>query len=143
LCHRCLVLVALFDRFESRGEADFANKIPSAMRKQFGGHAREDRVARRGATLADAPVIEDFNAALVASYQAEGALVADVSGAFDSGNFSQSVDTKEFGTIPLNVANVCAWTWLCEKPPHGPGDVHPNSEGHEVIAGAFEEVLPA
>jgi lysophospholipase L1-like esterase len=93
--------------------------------------------------LADAPIIEDFNAALVASYQAEGALVADVSGAFDSGNFSQSVDTKEFGTIPLNVANVCAWTWLCEKPPHGPGDVHPNSEGHEVIAGAFEEVLPA
>jgi 6-phosphogluconate dehydrogenase len=31
------VAVALFDRFESRGEADFANKIPSAMRKQFGG----------------------------------------------------------------------------------------------------------
>ncbi|HEY3265013.1 MAG TPA: decarboxylating 6-phosphogluconate dehydrogenase, partial [Actinomycetota bacterium] len=30
---------ALFDRFESRGEADFANRILSAMRKQFGGHA--------------------------------------------------------------------------------------------------------
>jgi 6-phosphogluconate dehydrogenase len=29
---------ALFDRFESRGEADFANKILSAMRFQFGGH---------------------------------------------------------------------------------------------------------
>jgi 6-phosphogluconate dehydrogenase len=32
---------ALFDRFESRGEADFANKILSAMRKQFGGHAEK------------------------------------------------------------------------------------------------------
>jgi 6-phosphogluconate dehydrogenase len=30
---------ALFDRFESRDEADFANKILSALRKQFGGHA--------------------------------------------------------------------------------------------------------
>ncbi|MDT5293219.1 MAG: 6-phosphogluconate dehydrogenase [Acidobacteriota bacterium] len=29
---------ALYDRFESRGEADFANKILSAMRFQFGGH---------------------------------------------------------------------------------------------------------
>jgi 6-phosphogluconate dehydrogenase len=29
---------ALFQRFSSRGEADFANKIFSAMRFQFGGH---------------------------------------------------------------------------------------------------------
>ena len=30
---------ALFDRFASRGEADFANQLLSAMRSQFGGHA--------------------------------------------------------------------------------------------------------
>jgi 6-phosphogluconate dehydrogenase len=30
---------ALFQRFSSRGEADFANKVLSAMRFQFGGHA--------------------------------------------------------------------------------------------------------
>jgi 6-phosphogluconate dehydrogenase len=29
---------ALFARFTSRGEADFADKILSAMRKEFGGH---------------------------------------------------------------------------------------------------------
>ncbi len=29
---------ALFDRFESRGESDFANKVLSAMRFGFGGH---------------------------------------------------------------------------------------------------------
>ncbi|MGP1678002.1 MAG: phosphogluconate dehydrogenase (NAD(+)-dependent, decarboxylating) [Burkholderiales bacterium] len=29
---------ALFERFSSRGEADFANRVLSAMRKQFGGH---------------------------------------------------------------------------------------------------------
>jgi 6-phosphogluconate dehydrogenase len=29
---------ALFERFDSRGEADFANRVLSAMRRQFGGH---------------------------------------------------------------------------------------------------------
>ena len=29
---------ALFQRFSSRGEEDFANKVLSAMRFQFGGH---------------------------------------------------------------------------------------------------------
>jgi len=29
---------ALFERFTSRGNADFANRVLSAMRKQFGGH---------------------------------------------------------------------------------------------------------
>jgi 6-phosphogluconate dehydrogenase len=32
---------ALFDRFASRGEAEFANRVLSAMRKQFGGHAEK------------------------------------------------------------------------------------------------------
>jgi 6-phosphogluconate dehydrogenase len=29
---------ALYERFSSRGEADFADKLLSAMRYQFGGH---------------------------------------------------------------------------------------------------------
>ncbi len=32
---------ALFDRFESRQESEFANRILSAMRKEFGGHAEK------------------------------------------------------------------------------------------------------
>ncbi len=32
---------ALYDRFESRGEAEFANKVLSAMRSRFGGHAEQ------------------------------------------------------------------------------------------------------
>jgi 6-phosphogluconate dehydrogenase len=34
---------ALFQRFSSRGEADFANKILSAMRFQFGGHVEKGK----------------------------------------------------------------------------------------------------
>jgi len=29
---------AFYERFSSRGEADFANKLLSAMRYEFGGH---------------------------------------------------------------------------------------------------------
>jgi 6-phosphogluconate dehydrogenase len=32
---------ALYERFSSRGEADFANKLLSAMRYQFGGHVEK------------------------------------------------------------------------------------------------------
>jgi 6-phosphogluconate dehydrogenase len=33
-----VLTAALFNRFSSRGEADFADKLMSAMRFQFGGH---------------------------------------------------------------------------------------------------------
>jgi 6-phosphogluconate dehydrogenase len=32
---------ALYERFSSRGEADFANRVLSAMRKAFGGHLEQ------------------------------------------------------------------------------------------------------
>jgi len=32
---------ALFERFESRGEAGFIDKVMSAMRYQFGGHVEK------------------------------------------------------------------------------------------------------
>jgi 6-phosphogluconate dehydrogenase len=33
-----VLTTALYERFESRGEADYADKLLSAMRKEFGGH---------------------------------------------------------------------------------------------------------
>lgn len=33
-----VISAALFERFTSRGDADYANRVLSAMRKQFGGH---------------------------------------------------------------------------------------------------------
>ena len=36
-----VLTAALYERFSSRGEADFADKILSAMRKEFGGHAEQ------------------------------------------------------------------------------------------------------
>ncbi len=36
-----VLTTALFERFSSRGEADFANRVLSAMRREFGGHAEK------------------------------------------------------------------------------------------------------
>jgi len=36
-----VLTAALYERFSSRGEADFADRILSAMRKEFGGHAEQ------------------------------------------------------------------------------------------------------
>jgi 6-phosphogluconate dehydrogenase len=36
-----VLTTALYNRFSSRGEADFANRVLSAMRKEFGGHAEK------------------------------------------------------------------------------------------------------
>jgi len=40
-CPAHVLSAALFTRFESRGEGDFADKILSAMRYQFGGHVEK------------------------------------------------------------------------------------------------------
>jgi 6-phosphogluconate dehydrogenase len=39
---------ALYERFSSRGEADFADKVLSAMRYQFGGHIEKPNAERAG-----------------------------------------------------------------------------------------------
>ena len=39
---------ALYERFSSRGEADFADKVLSAMRYQFGGHIEKPSMKRAG-----------------------------------------------------------------------------------------------
>ena len=39
---------ALYERFSSRGEADFADKMLSAMRYQFGGHIEKPAMKQAG-----------------------------------------------------------------------------------------------
>jgi 6-phosphogluconate dehydrogenase len=36
-----VLTASLFERFESRGEADFANRLMSALRFEFGGHVEK------------------------------------------------------------------------------------------------------
>ena len=45
-----VISAALYDRFSSRGEADFADKVLSAMRHGFGGHEEKAVPANGGAS---------------------------------------------------------------------------------------------
>ncbi|HEX7310235.1 MAG TPA: SGNH/GDSL hydrolase family protein [Gaiellaceae bacterium] len=74
------------------------------------------------------------NDLLEAIYEAAGDPVADVEAAF------ATTDTTLVDGVPVNVAHVCAWTWMCTPPPHGP-DIHPNNSGHAAIARAFAQAL--
>jgi 6-phosphogluconate dehydrogenase len=44
-----VLTTALYERFSSRGEADFANELLSAMRYQFGGHAEKPAESSKAA----------------------------------------------------------------------------------------------
>jgi lysophospholipase L1-like esterase len=72
-----------------------------------------------------------YNAMLDRVYTSSGARVADVFGAFETGDFAD-----QGGTGPRNVALLCRWTWACAAPPRGPNQ-HANQAGYQVIARAF------
>ena len=74
-----------------------------------------------------------FNDLLDQAYGKAGDTVANVSGAFDTGNFGDPVSVPGFGSLPRNVARVCQWTWECASAPRGPNQ-HANAAGYQVIA---------
>jgi hypothetical protein len=39
------------------------------------------------------------------------------------------------GTVPLAVARICIWTWMCVR--GRTPDIHPATAGYEVIATAY------
>jgi len=47
-----VLTAALFERFSSRGEGDFADKVLSAMRKEFGGHVEKPAESGGGVSQA-------------------------------------------------------------------------------------------
>lgn len=73
-----------------------------------------------------------FNNVLEASYLSAGSPVADVESAFSTTDFSPTS-----GGVPLNVARVCQWTWICTPFQNA----HPNEVGYGVIAHAFHQAL--
>ena len=60
--------------------------------------------------------------------------------AFSSDDFATQVPLPGFGTVPLNVARICQWTWVCAPPPLGPNN-HANAAGYGVIAATFAAEL--
>jgi lysophospholipase L1-like esterase len=84
--------------------------------------------AQASATQLMGPV----NAILRGIFEANGAAVADIETAFSSNDFVTQVELPGLGTVPLNVARICMWTWICTAQ-----DNHANDAGYGVIANAF------
>jgi len=77
-----------------------------------------------------------YNELLEHVYSDHSAKVANVFGAFDTGDFGDQVSLPGIGKVPRNVALLCRWTWECAAPPRGPNQ-HANTAGYGVIARAF------
>ena len=88
---------------------------------------------------ASIPIVKDVNDIITRADQGSGFRTADVAGAFHTYDSTSTVPF-EGSSIPLDVARVCSWTWVCSPPPSGP-NIHANKNGYGVIATAFARAL--
>lgn len=75
-----------------------------------------------------------LNGAISSSAAKINASVADVAGAFDSGNWTEKQTPQ--GPLPTNVATICAQTWMCSK-----ADIHANDTGYATMGRTAAAVL--
>jgi len=85
-----------------------------------------------GALLVEANSLTAFNDVLRSDYTAANDPVAYVEDAF-----SNTDTTIQPDGLPLDVDRVCTWTWTCTT-----GDIHPNTQGYQVIARAYLNAIP-
>jgi hypothetical protein len=85
-----------------------------------------------------------FTGFLGTTYATAGAPLADVAAAFESDDFGTIVPSSlppPNDQLPVSVANICEFTYMCDPDPVGP-DIHANRAGYSLIADAFAAVLP-
>ena len=85
-----------------------------------------------------------FNDLLGVTYATAAASMADVYAAFESNDFTTMVSTSlpsPNDMLPVSVANICSFTYMCDAPPVGP-DIHANIAGYSLIATAIEAAMP-
>ncbi|MDH3806191.1 MAG: SGNH/GDSL hydrolase family protein, partial [Gammaproteobacteria bacterium] len=92
-----------------------------------------------GQTLAtqSALAVSVLTGFLDTTYATAGVPVADVAAAFESDDFTL-VDSplpapNDVGQLPVNVVNICQFTYQCDPDPVGP-DIHANTAGYSLIA---------
>lgn len=78
-----------------------------------------------------------LNGVIEKGLQHNGFALADVSKAFSTDDFTDQATLPGLGTVPLNVARICAWTWECT--PYQ--NIHANTAGYGEIAAVFQKTL--
>jgi lysophospholipase L1-like esterase len=79
-------------------------------------------------------IFSSLNSELGTAYASAGASMADVYTAFQSQDYATGY--LDGYAEPQDLVTLCTLTNSCQ------GDMHPNNQGHAVIAGAFYPLLP-
>lgn len=85
-----------------------------------------------------------FNDALSNTYSTAGLAMADVYTAFESDDFVTMTSTSlppPNDMLPVSVANICTFTYMCDAPPVGP-DIHATNAGYSLIANTLADLAP-
>jgi hypothetical protein len=81
-------------------------------------------------------ILKSLNKELSHAYRQFHVTIADVQRTFQSTNWSMH-GSFQGQTLPVNVANICNWTHMCEANPN----IHTNDVGHQLIATTYERHL--
>lgn len=93
----------------------------------------------RAVATASIALADQFNGNITAGYRRYKIRIVDVAGVFDTHDTTQTT-LAPFGTLPVNVARICQFTWMCAAEPRGP-NVHANAAGYKLIARTFARRL--
>lgn len=96
--------------------------------------------AGQAAATESVTLAEQVNQLIGAGDKASGARTADVQDAFSTADFTGTAALPGVGPVPLNVARICTWTWMCAPSPVGP-NIHASAAGYRAIAAAFERAI--
>lgn len=89
------------------------------------------------------PATDTFDGHLASIYKHDDVPMANVATAFSTSKTLPLI-TYAGRRLPLDVADICRWTWMCPLPSSKSSpNIHANVVGYRVIAGAFEKVLAA
>ncbi len=100
--------------------------------------------AGQALAVQSADAVSMFNDSLATTFDTAGVPMADVYAAFDSSDFVTMVPTSfppPNDMLPLNVSNICTFTYMCDPDPVGP-DIHATNAGYALIAETLANTIP-
>ena len=103
-----------------------------------------DGAAGQVLAVETAQAVATLNGVVRTTYETAGMPFADVASAFESDDFTTMVMSSQpppNDMLPVNVNNICEFTYMCDPEPRGP-DIHANDAGYSLIADSFLPVLP-
>jgi lysophospholipase L1-like esterase len=103
-------------------------------------YLRGDDQGKQNASLS-VSLVRELNGRLTRYYMAGRFSVADVGTAFQTYvPFERTRNYPPYGDIPVAVAAICDFTWMCAAEPQGL-DIHANRAGYRLIARTFARAI--